>query len=70
MIAIDEASMKSGNTKSEEYLSEWKNKDYGKCGDDLDLNVKELVEKLEKKYTNEILKELISNFGYKNERKI
>ena len=71
MIAIDESSMKSGNTKSEEYLSEWKNIDYGKCGDDLNLNVKKLAEKLEKKYTNEKLKELISNFGFKkNERKI
>ncbi len=65
-IAIDEAAMKSGKTGSEDYLSEWRKVDYGECGNDLENEIKLLLQKLESEYTNKKLKKLISNAGFEN----
>tara|TARA_Y100000766_G_scaffold161227_1_gene138478 strand:- start:324 stop:644 length:321 start_codon:yes stop_codon:yes gene_type:complete len=64
IVAIDAAAMKSGADGSDDYLNDWRRSLPEKISDNLDLEAVKLKNEIEEKFTNEILKELISNGGY------
>ncbi len=65
IVAIDAAAMKSGADGSDDYLNDWRRSLPENISDNLELEANKLKKEIEEKYTDKILRELISNGGYK-----
>ncbi len=65
LIAIDSAAMKSGADNTDDYLNDWRRSKPETISGSLEFEADKLRQKLEKKYSNAVLKALISNGGYK-----
>ena len=57
--------MKSGADGSDDYLNDWRRSLPENISDNLELEANKLKKEIEEKYTDKILRELISNGGYK-----
>ena len=64
IVSIDSAAMKSGAEGSDDYLSDWRRSDPEEISVNLELEANKLKKKIEEKYSNSKLKELISNGGF------
>ena len=65
IIAIDAAAMKSGADNTDDYLNDWRRSKPETISGSLEFEADKLRQTLEKKYSNAVLKALISNGGYK-----
>ena len=65
LIAIDSAAMKSGADNTNDYLNDWRRSKPETISGSLEFEADKLRQTLEKKYSNAVLKALISNGGYK-----
>ncbi len=65
LIAIDSAAMKSGADNTDDYLNYWRRSKPETISGSLEFEADKLRQTLEKKYSNAVLKALISNGGYK-----
>jgi len=65
LIAIDSAAMKSGADNTDDYLNDWRRSKPETISGSLEFEADKLRQTLEKKYSNAVLKALISNGGYK-----
>ena len=65
LIAIDSAAMKSGADNTDDYLNDWRRSKPENISGSLKFEADKLRQTLEKKYSNAVLKALISNGGYK-----
>ena len=65
LIAIDSAAMKSGADNTDDYLNDWRRTKPETISGSLEFEADKLRQTLEKKYSNAVLKALISNGGYK-----
>ena len=65
LIAIDSAAMKSGADNTDDYLNDWRRSKPETISGSLEFEADKLRQTLEKKYSNALLKALISNGGYK-----
>ena len=65
LIAIDSAAMKSGADNTDDYLNDWRRSKPETISGSLEFEADKLKQTLEKKYSNAVLKALISNGGYK-----
>lgn len=65
LIAIDSAAMKSGADNTDDYLNDWRRSKPETISGSLEFEADKFRQKLEKKYSNAVLKALISNGGYK-----
>ena len=65
LIAIDSAAMKSGADNTDDYLNDWRRSKPATISGSLEFEADKLRQTLEKKYSNAVLKALISNGGYK-----
>jgi len=60
--AIDSAAMRAGLIGTDAYLEEWR-REPRPCGDDLELEVAQEVERLEAAYTDDVLERLVRDNG-------
>ena len=65
LIAIDSAAMKGGADNTDDYLNDWRRSKPEIISGSLEFEADKLRQTLEKKYSNAVLKALISNGGYK-----
>ena len=64
MVSIDSAAMKSGSQSSDDYLQDWRRSDPIEISDELEKEVKNFKENIEKSYNSDRLRKLIENGGY------
>lgn len=64
-LAIDEAAMKFGLDKSEDYLEDWRRGDSLSCADALEDEVEMLVNQIEQAFSATELRKLVENGGNK-----
>ena len=62
-IAIDEAAMRDGADKTNDYLAEWRRGVPVKCGDDLEAVAAERAAALEAEYPTDRVRTLVENGG-------
>ena len=62
-IAIDEAAMRDGADKTNDYLAEWRRGEPVKCGDDLKAVAAERAAALEAEYPTDRVRTLVENGG-------
>ena len=62
-IAIDEAAMRDGADKTDDYLAEWRRGEPVECGDDLDAVAAERAAALETEYPADRVRTLVENGG-------
>ena len=62
-IAIDEAAMRDGADKADDYLAEWRRSEPVECGDDLDTVAAECAAALEVEYPADRIRTLVENGG-------
>ena len=62
-IAIDEAAMRDGAEKTDDYLAEWRRGVPVECGDDLDAVAAEHAAALEVEYPADRVRSLVENGG-------
>ena len=70
IVSIDSAAMKSGAEGSDDYLSDWRRSDPEEISDNLDLEANKLKKKIEEKYSNLKIKELICEGGFEQIKSI
>ena len=61
-VAIDRAAVKSGRREMDAYIAEWR-KEQRPCGEDLEREASEEAERLEARYTKEVLNVLAAAGG-------
>jgi Virulence factor len=61
--AVDRAAMRAGKGSSDAYLADWKRSDPRPCGDDIHAEVAAEVARLEARYTDEDLEQLVRAKG-------
>lgn len=64
-IAIDRAAVVAGKETTDDYLGEW-HRTTSDCGDDLEAAVNEAADRLEAEFTNQVLRGLVANGGYRD----
>ena len=62
-VAIDEAAMRDGADKSDDYLADWRRGKPVDCGDDLDAVAAERAAALEVEYPADRVRTLVENGG-------
>lgn len=67
-VAIDEAAMRDGADKTDDYLAEWRRGEPVECGDDLDAAATERAAALETEYPKDRLRKLVENGGKSSAR--
>ncbi|MFU8772318.1 MAG: virulence factor, partial [Anaerolineales bacterium] len=63
--AVDQAAMRSQTTTEGDYLEEWNASDWNESNQEAEPLLITLVDKIESDYSDEVLKTLIANNGYK-----
>lgn len=66
MLAIDDAAMRAGLSRSDDYLAEWQ-RETRECGTDLEREVADEVARLEKALSPEILEQLVEAGGLRGD---
>ncbi len=61
--AVDRAAMRAGHGSSDAYLSEWRRSAPRDCGDDLDAEAAAEARRIEMRYSDQMLEDLIRNKG-------
>jgi hypothetical protein len=61
-VAIDRAAVQSDRREMNAYIAEWR-KEQHRCGDDLEREAREEVDRLESRYTKERLNEVVAAGG-------
>ena len=61
--AIDRAAMRAGKGSSDAYLADWQRSDPRPCSDDLHAAARAEAERLESRYTDDALEQMIRNKG-------
>ena len=61
-VAIDRAAVKSNRREMNAYIAEWR-KEQRRCGDDLEAAAREEADRLEARYTKEVLNALVATGG-------
>tara|TARA_B100001057_G_C22685463_1_gene885505 strand:+ start:255 stop:572 length:318 start_codon:yes stop_codon:yes gene_type:complete len=64
-LAIDEAAMRAGADKSDDYLKDWSRGTPTPCTDMLEYEAENMVSKIEYEINTEKLRALIANGGFK-----
>ena len=64
-LAIDEAAMRVGANKSDDYLANWRRGDPVYCTDNLEVEVETLAKQIEQVFSTTELRTLIANGGVK-----
>ena len=67
MVSIDSAAMKSDSQSSDDYLQDWRRSDPIEISDELEKEVKNFKENIEKSYNSDRLRKLIENGGYEKQ---
>ena len=65
-LAIDEAAMRDGADKTDDYLEAWRRGDAVACDDDLEAEASRLAAEIEAKYDADTLRALMVNGGYQS----
>ena len=65
-LAIDEAAMRAGADKSEDYLEDWRRNTPVLCTDSLEQEAETLATQIEHEFTPVMLRALIANGGFKS----
>ncbi len=65
--AIDRAAMRAGKGRSDAYLADWKRSDPQPCGEDIHAEVAGEAARLETRYTDADLEQLIRSKGLRTE---
>ena len=63
-LAIDEAAMRAGADKSDDYLEDWNRGDPTPCTDMLEYEAETLASKIEHEFNSSKLRSLIANGGF------
>lgn len=61
--AIDRAAMRANLRDTDSYLSEWRRADPQPCGDDLEAEAQAAADRIEREYTDDRLRSLVSDGG-------
>jgi len=61
--AIDRAAMRAGKGSSDQYLSDWQRSAPAMCSDDVDLEARAEADRLEARYSDELLEAMVKNKG-------
>lgn len=61
--AVDRAAMRAGRGSSDAYLADWRRSDPRPCGDDLQAEAQAEAARLESRYSDEDLEQLIRSKG-------
>jgi hypothetical protein len=65
-IAIDRAAVRAGKKTTDEYLGEW-HRLVVECGSDLAAEADDAAARLEDEFTDEVLRDHVTNGGYRHE---
>ena len=65
MVSIDSAAMKSGSHSSDDYLQDWRKSDPIEISNEIEKEIKNFKENIEKSYNSDRLRKLIQNGGRK-----
>ena len=63
-LAIDEAAMRAGADKSDDYLEDWRRGTPISCSDELENEAEKLANQIENEFGSEKLRDLIANGGF------
>ena len=62
-LAIDEAAMRDGADSTDDYLADWRRGDPVECSDDLEVEARRVVERLEAEFDGKLLAGLVNSGG-------
>lgn len=65
-IAIDRAAVRAGKKTTDDYLEEW-HREVAECGDDLSSEAEAAAERIEKEFSDPVLREYVKNGGLRPE---
>jgi hypothetical protein len=68
MVAVDGAATVAGKTTTDEYIAEWR-EESRPCGDQLEVEAEREVERIEREYPQNLLRQYVRNGGWAVPRK-